>query len=108
MRVLYKDENDNYAVLEVTKASYMPEISALEICGSEEDIAVMMGQKEAKKIVRQIYESGMADVSAYTCMDMYDDFEDDDDGDDDDFIERMIDLDFGDDDKNRIVFGDSK
>lgn len=110
MRILYKDENENYAVMEVEQASYMPEIDALEICGSEQDIAVEMSQKEAKKIVRQLYESGMADVSSYTYLDMDDDFDDDDDDDDDDedFIERMIDLDFEDDIKNRIVFGDDK
>lgn len=114
MQVLYKDENDCYAVMQVLKASYVPEVGVLELCGTEEDIAVKVKAKEAAKIVRELYEEDKADVSKYPfCeveLDDEDDdefFDDDDDDDEDDFIDRMIDLDFSVGDKKpRIVFKD--
>lgn len=109
MQVLYKDDNDNFAVMEVLKASYIPEVKVLEICGSEEDIAVQIGKKDAEKAVKELYQTGKADLSAYPFCEMEideddDDFFDDDEEDEDDFIDRMIDMDF-DGNKNRIVFG---
>lgn len=114
MQVLYKDEYGNYAVMEVLKASYIEDEDVLELCGTEEDIAVKVTEKEAKKIVRELYEKNKADVSAYPYCERdleYDEFFDEDDEDDgeEDFIDRMIDLDFGTGSKNRgIVFGDDE
>lgn len=108
MRVLYKDENENIAVMEAAKAAYDPDEEVLELCGSEQDIAVRMTEKDAERIVKMLYANDMADVTAYDCCEMeYDDdfFDDDDEDDDNDFIERMIDLDFGPGSKkDRIVF----
>lgn len=111
MKVLYKDEEGFLAVMQVLKAAYIPEENLLELCGTEEDIALQMTEKEAKNVVRELYKEDKADVTAYLCVkeDMDDDdfFDDDDDDDEDDFIERMIDLDTGS-RGARIVFRDDE
>ena len=55
MQVLYKDEEGMLAVLEVTKASYIEEAEVLEVCGSEEDIALGMDAEAAQKAVRTLF-----------------------------------------------------
>lgn len=94
MKALYKDENGNYAVMEVLKASYLEEEEMLELCGSEEDLAFQVTQKEAKKIVRELYENDRADVSSHPCSEIDLDDEDffDDEEEEDAFIERLLDM----------------
>ena len=109
MQVLYKDENDNLAVMEVSKASYTEEMKVLELCGSEEELALEMGKKDAEKAVKELYENGRADLRAYTFCEVDfddddDDFFDEDDEDEEDFIDRMIDMDFGPDGRNGVIF----
>ena len=111
MQVLYRDEEGALAVLEVTKASYIEEAGILEVCGSEEDIALAMDEAAAQKAVRELYADGKADLSAYESqeMDLDDDFDDDDDDDDeDDFLDRLIDMDFGTVAKDSLVFGEDE
>lgn len=111
MQVLYRDEEGALAVLEVTKASYIEEAGILEVCGSEEDIALAMDEDAAQKAVRELYADGKADLSAYEYqeMDLDDDFDDDDDDDDeDDFLDRLIDMDFGTVAKDSLVFGEDE
>lgn len=114
MQVLYKDENENLAVMEVLKAAYIPEAKVLELCGSEEDITVEIGKKDAVRAVKELYQTGKADLSAYSVTEMdFDDDEDffddeDEDDEDDDFIDRMIDMDFGPDGKNGVFFRSDK
>ena len=111
MQVLYRDEEGARAVLEVTKASYIEEAGILEVCGSEEDIALAMDEAAAQKAVRELYADGKADLSAYEYqeMDLDDDFDDDDDDDDeDDFLDRLIDMDFGTVAKDSLVFGEDE
>lgn len=109
MQVLYRDEEGALAVLEVTKASYIEEAGILEVCGSEEDIALAMDEAAAQKAVRELYADGKADLSAYEYqeMDLDDDFDDDDD-DEDDFLDRLIDMDFGTVAKDSLVFGEDE
>ena len=108
MQVLYRDEEGALAVLEVTKASYIEEAGILEVCGSEEDIALAMDEAAAQKAVRELYADGKADLSAYEYqeMDLDDDFDDDDD--EDDFLDRLIDMDFGTVAKDSLVFGEDE
>ena len=111
MQVLYRDEEGALAVLEVTKASYIEEAGVLEVCGSEEDIALAMDEAAAQKAVRELYADGKADLSAYEYqeMDLDDDFDDDDDDDDeDDFLDRLMDMDFGTVAKDSLVFGEDE
>lgn len=107
MQVLYRDEEGALAVLEVTKASYIEEAGILEVCGSEEDIALAMDEAAAQKAVRELYADGKADLSAYEYqeMDLDDDFDDDDE---DDFLDRLIDMDFGTVAKDSLVFGEDE
>lgn len=109
MQVLYRDEEGALAVLEVTKASYIEEAGILEVCGSEEDIALAMDEAAAQKAVRELYADGKADLSAYEYqeMDLDDDFDDDDD-DEDDFLDRLMDMDFGTVAKDSLVFGEDE
>ena len=108
MQVLYRDEEGALAVLEVTKASYIEEAGILEVCGSEEDIALAMDEAAAQKAVRELYADGKADLSAYEyqVMDLDDDFDDDDD--EDDFLDRLMDMDFGTVAKDSLVFGEDE
>lgn len=108
MQVLYRDEEGALAVLEVTKASYIEEAGILEVCGSEEDIALAMDEAAAQKAVRELYADGKADLSAYEYqeMDLDDDFDDDDD--EDDFLDRLMDMDFGTVAKDSLVFGEDE
>ena len=111
MQVLFRDEEGALAVLEVTKASYIEEAGILEVCGSEEDIALAMDEAAAQKAVRELYADGKADLSAYEYqeMDLDDDFDDDDDDDDeDDFLDRLIDMDWGTVAKDSLVFGEDE
>ena len=107
MQVLYRDEEGALAVLEVTKASYIEEAGILEVCGSEEDIALAMDEAAAQKAVRELYADGKADLSAYEYqeMDLDDDFDDDDE---DDFLDRLMDMDFGTVAKDSLVFGEDE
>lgn len=107
MQVLYRDEEGALAVLEVTKASYIEEAGVLEVCGSEEDIALAMDEAAAQKAVRELYADGKADLSAYEYqeMDLDDDFDDDDE---DDFLDRLMDMDFGTVAKDSLVFGEDE
>ena len=106
MQVLYRDEEGALAVLEVTKASYIEEAGILEVCGSEEDIALAMDEAAAQKAVRELYADGKADLSAYEYQDLDDDFDDDDD--EDDFLDRLMDMDFGTVAKDSLVFGEDE
>ena len=106
MQVLYRDEEGALAVLEVTKASYIEEAGILEVCGSEEDIALAMDEAAAQKAVRELYADGKADLSAYEYQEM--DLDDDDDDDEDDFLDRLIDMDFGTVAKDSLVFGEDE
>ena len=111
MQVLYRDEEGALAVLEVTKASYIEGAGVLEVCGSEADIALAMDEAAAQKAVRELYADGKADLSAYEYqeMDLDDDFDDEDDDDDeDDFLDRLIDMDFGTVAKDSLVFGEDE
>lgn len=111
MKVLYKDYEGALAVMEVTKASYIEEEKILEICGPEEDIAVIMDQDAAENAVRKLYAEGKADLTAYKSKerDLDDDFDDDDDDEDeDDFLDRMLDMDFKNIGKKGLFFGDDK
>ena len=111
MQVLYRDEEGALAVLEVTKASYIEEAGILEVCGSEEDISLAMDEAAAQKAVRELYADGKADLSAYEYqeMDLDDDFDaDDDDDDEDDFLDRLMDMDFGTVAKDSLVFGEDE
>lgn len=103
MKVLYKDEFDNLSVMEVTKAAYDEDAEALELCGPEEDIAVRVSQKEAKNIVRELYNADKADVSAYEICEIEFEFDDDDDDEDDDDFDAMLDRILDDPEKNGIL-----
>ena len=105
MKVLYKDELENLAVMEVTKASYDDDLEVLELCGPEEDIAVRVSVKEAKKIVRELYQEDKSDVSEYEICEMEYDFEDDDDDEeyDDDEFDAMLDRILDESEKNNIL-----
>ena len=115
MQVLYKDEEGMLAVLEVTKVSYIEEAEVLEVCGSEEDIALGMDAEAAQKAVRTLFETGKADLTAYEYQESYmddddfDDEEDDDDEDDDDeFLDRLLDMNFDAVGKDSLIFGDDE
>lgn len=114
MKVLYKDEEGSLAVLEVTKASYIEETETLEVCGSEEDIALTMDREAAEKAVMELYDTGKADLTAYECealeMEIDDEefFEDDDEDEEDDFLDRLLDMDFNTVTKDSLVFGDDE
>ena len=104
MKVLYKDELENLAVMEVTKAAYDDELEALELCGPEEDIAVRVSMKEAEKVVRELYHADQADVTAYEICEMDFEFDDDDDDEyDDDEFDAMLDRILDDSEKNNII-----
>lgn len=103
MIILYKDDEMNLAVSEVTKAIYQLDEEALQISTPEDDFELEMHKPEAEAIIRQLYTEGKADATAYAYRDMYEEEDDaeyfDDDSDmeeeQDDFIDRMIELDMG-------------
>lgn len=105
MKVLYKDEMDNLSVMEASQATYDNEEEVLQLCGPEEDISVKASMKEAEKIVRELYETDRADVTAYEFCEMeyeYDDDDDDDEYEDDDF-DAMLDRILDDPERNGIL-----
>lgn len=91
MNVLYKNEDDVLAIMEVTKAFYLPEEKILQFCGPEDDFGIKASLKEANKIVKALYENGKADVTDFTyCeIDFYDEDEDDED-EEDDFMNDIL------------------
>lgn len=104
MKVLYKDEFENLAVMEVTKAAYDDDAEVLELCGPEEDIAVRVSTKEAGNIVRELYNTDKADVTAYEVCEVEFEFDDDDDDEyDDDDFDAMLDRILDDSEKNNIL-----
>lgn len=105
MKVLYKDELENLSVMEVSKATYDNEEDILELCGPEEDIAVRMSSRDAEKIVRALYDTDQADVTAYEVCEMDYDFDDDDDDEeyDDDEFDAMLDRILDESEKNSIL-----
>lgn len=104
MKVLYRDELENLSVMEVTKAAYDEEAEVLGICGPEEDIAVRMSKKDAERIVRELYETDRADVTAYEVCELEFEFDDDDDDEyDDDDFDAMLDRILDDSEKNGVL-----
>ena len=66
MRVLYKDFSDGYlSVAEVTGTTYYEEEQVLEFIGSDRDFAIQADERLAEKLVRDLYENGRLDVTAY-------------------------------------------
>ncbi len=103
MKVLYKDEMENLAVMEVSKASWDMSEETLDLNGPEDDICVEMSEKEADRVIRELYETGKADLTAYRVIEY--DFGDDDDDDyeDDDEFEAMLDRILDDPEKNGVL-----
>ena len=91
MRVLYKDFSDGYlSVAEVTGTTYYEEEQVLEFIGSDRDFAIQADERLAEKLVRDLYENGRLDVTAYEPADV--DFDDED----------MLNVYFADDDTDGI------
>ena len=91
MRVLYKDFSDGYlSVAEVTGTTYYEEEHVLEFIGSDRDFAIQADERLAEKLVRDLYENGRLDVTAFE--------EEDEDFDDED----MLNVYFADDDTDGI------
>lgn len=104
MKVLYKDEMDNLAVMEVSKASWDMSEETLDLNGPEDDIFVEMSEKEADRVIRALYETGKADLTAYKVTELeFDDDDDDDDYEDDDEFEAMLDRILDDPEKNGVL-----
>lgn len=104
MKVLYKDEFKNLSVMEVSRAAYVEEDEMLALNGPEEDIAVKASRKEAEKVIRELYEAGKADVTAYEYCEIDMEFDDDDDDDyDDDEFDAMLDRILEDSEKNGVL-----
>lgn len=103
MIILYKDDEQNLAVANLTKAAYDLDEEALQISTPEEDFFLEMKKAESEVVIRKLYAEGKADLTAYPYRDMDmddddEDFYDDDNGLDDeeaDFIDRVIELDMG-------------
>ena len=94
MRVLYKDFSDGYlSVAEVTGTTYYEEEQVLEFIGSDRDFAIQADERLAEKLVRDLYENGRLDVTAYEPADVDFLFEDDED---------MLNVYFADDDTDGI------
>ncbi len=103
MKVLYKDELERLAVMEVSKASYDENEEVLELCGPEEDIAVRVSEKVAEEIVRELYNGDKADVTAYEVCDVDFEYEDDEDEYDEDEFDAMLDRILDKSEKNNIL-----
>ena len=105
MKVLYKDEFENLSVMEVSKASYVEEDEVLALNGPEDDIAVKASKKEAEKVIRELYETDKADVTAYEYCEIDMEFDDDDDDDDydDDEFDAMLDRILEDSEENGVL-----
>ncbi|MEY8426550.1 hypothetical protein AALA00_02285 [Lachnospiraceae bacterium 46-15] len=105
MKVLYKDEFENLSVMEVSKAAYVEEDEVLALNGPEDDIAVKASQKEAEKVIRELYETDKADATAYEYCEIDVEFDDDDDDDDydDDEFDAMLDRILEDSEKNGVL-----
>lgn len=102
MKVLYKDEMDNLAVMEVSKASWDMSDDTLVLNGPEDDISVEIPEKKAISAIRALYETGKVDLSAYNVTEFeFDD--DDDDYEDDDEFEAMLDRILDDPEKNGVL-----
>jgi hypothetical protein len=102
MKVLYRDEFEQLAVMEVTKASYDADEELLNLNGSEDDFAVRVTAAQASAVVAELYEKDKADVTAYPYVEYdFDDFDEDDDEDeyDEDEFDAML---------NRILDGSDK
>ncbi len=87
MRVLYRDyTDDTLIVTEVTGTTYYPDEQILEFSG-DSDFGIQISKEQAEKLVRQLFEDGKLDLSAYETCDVDFLFDDDDfdDDDDDDF-----------------------
>ena len=101
MRVLYKDFSDGYlSVAEVTGTTYYEEEQVLEFIGSDRDFAIQADERLAEKLVRDLYENGRLDVTAYEPADVDFLFEEDSE----DFEEE--DEDFDDEDLLNVYFAD--
>ena len=101
MRVLYKDFSDGYlSVAEVTGTTYYEEEQVLEFIGSDRDFAIQADERLAEKLVRDLYENGRLDVTAYEPADVDFLFEEDSE----DFEEE--DEDFDDEDMLNVYFAD--
>lgn len=104
MKVLYRDEFENLAVMQVSKAAYHEEEGILELDGPEEDIAVKTSAKAAEGIMRMLYETGKADVTAYEYCEVDYEFDDDDEEyEDDDEFDAMLDRILNDPEKNGVL-----
>lgn len=104
MKVLYKDELENLAVMEVTRATYDDDEEVLELCGPEDDIALRVSHGESEKIIRELYDADKADVTAYEVCEMSYEFDDDDDEEyNDDEFDAMLDRILDKSDKNSIL-----
>lgn len=93
MKVLYRDELECLAVMEVSKAAYQDEEEVLELCGPESDIAVKASKTESEKIIRELYANGKADVTAFPFCEIEfddDDFEYEDEDEFDEMLTRIL------------------
>ncbi len=107
MRVLYKDFSDGYlSVAEVTGTTYYEEEQVLEFIGSDRDFAIQADERLAEKLVRDLYENGRLDVTAYEPADvdfLFDEDSEDFEEEDEDFDdEDMLNVYFADDDTDGI------
>lgn len=93
MKVLFKDEEENLAVMTVTKAVFVKEAGVLHFSGTEDDFAVQVTKSQSEAIVRELYSADQADVTGYAYCKVEFEVEDDEEEDFDDFLDDLEDED---------------